>query len=269
MHATALIAEDEPLLAQALQAELQQLWPQLQVLTTVGNGAAAVEQALNLRPDVCFFDIRMPGQNGVEAAQALAEDWPDDAPGVRPFPLIVFVTAYEQYAVQAFQAAAVDYVLKPVEPRRLSQTCTRLQSLLARRGGADGSVGAAVEQLRTLLQAPGILRPAAAPLQVIQASVGNAIHLVALPEVVYFEAADKYVRVLTAQREYLIRTSLRELLPQLDAQQFWQVHRSLVVRAAAIETAVRDDAGKLHLTLRGRPERLGVSRMYAHLFKAM
>ncbi|MCM5678164.1 LytTR family DNA-binding domain-containing protein [Schlegelella sp. S2-27] len=269
MHATALIAEDEPLLAQALLNELQRLWPQLQVLATTGNGEAAVDQALSLRPDVCFFDIRMPGKNGVEAAQALAEDWPDEAPGIAPFPLIVFVTAYEQYAVQAFEAAAVDYVLKPVEPGRLAQTCTRLQSLLVRRSSAGGSVEAAVEQLRSLLQAPGVARPAAAPLQVIQASVGQAIHMVPLADVVYFEAADKYVRVLTAQREYLIRTSLRELLPQLDAQQFWQVHRSVVVRAGAIETAVRDEAGKLHLTLRERPERLGVSRMYAHLFKAM
>lgn len=270
MHATALIAEDEPLLARALQDELQRLWPQLQVLAVAGHGEAAVSQALALKPDVCFFDIRMPGQNGVEAAQALAEDWPEEATGDgAPFPLIVFVTAYDQYAVQAFQAAAVDYVLKPVEPARLAQTCSRLQSLLRQRASTGGSIDAAVAQLRSLLHAPGTARAAGAPLQVIQASVGSAIHMVPVAEVVYFEAADKYVRVLTAQREYLIRTSLRELLPQLDPQQFWQVHRSVVVRAAAIDTAVRDEAGKLHLTLHGRPERLGVSRMYAHLFKAM
>ena len=269
MNATALIAEDEPLLAQALRAELQRLWPGLQVLATVGNGGAAVEQALALKPDVCFFDIRMPGQNGVEAAQALAEDWPDEGNGGAPFPLIVFVTAYEQYAVQAFQAAAVDYVLKPVEPARLEQTCARLQGLLSRRTGNGTTLDAAVAQLRSLLQAPSSQAPAGAPLGVIQASVGNAIHMVPVTDVVYFEAADKYVRVLTAQREYLIRTSLRELVPQLDAQQFWQVHRSVVVRASAIDTAVRDEAGKLHLSLRGRPERLNVSRMYAHLFRAM
>lgn len=269
MNATALIAEDEPLLAQALHAELQRLWPGLQVVATVGHGGAAVEQALALRPDVCFFDIRMPGLNGVEAAQALAEDWPDDGPGGAAFPLIVFVTAFEQYAVQAFQAAAVDYVLKPVEPARLEQTCARLQGLLARCTGHGTTLEAAVVQLRSLLQAPGLAGTAGAPLSVIQASVGNAIHMVPLAEVVYFEAADKYVRVLTAQREYLIRTSLRELLPRLDAQQFWQVHRGVVVRASAIDTATRDEAGKLHLSLRERPERLGVSRMYAHLFKAM
>ncbi len=272
--ATALIAEDEPLLAQALQAELAALWPQLRIAACVGDGAAAVDAALRLRPDVCFLDIRMPGQSGLEAAQALAEDWPDD----HPFPLIVFVTAYDQYAMQAFEAQAIDYVLKPVQTERLARCCARVAQMLAERrrtASATDSPDSALE--RTLAQLQGLLRagpaqppgPADAPLTVLQASVGNSIHMVNIDEVVYFEAADKYVRVLTARHEYLLRTALREILPRLDPRQFWQVHRSVVVRAAAIGVVTRDDTGKLHLSLRDRPERLPVSRLYAHLFKAM
>jgi DNA-binding LytR/AlgR family response regulator len=274
MNATALIAEDEPLLAENLQAELGRLWPALRVVANVRHGAAAIEQALALRPDVVFLDIRMPGISGLEAAQALAEDWPGDA----PLPLLVFVTAYDQYALQAFEHAAVDYVLKPVRADRLAQTCQRVQAALRSRSelaAAGSDAGAALEatlaQLRGLLAATGMSASATpAPLlTVIQASVGAAIHMVPVNDVLYFEAADKYVRVITAGREYLIRTSLRELLPQLDAARFWQVHRGTVVRADAIATAVRDDAGKVHLTLRGHQDKLVASRLYAHLFKAM
>ncbi len=286
MNATALIAEDEPLLAANLQAELARLWPGLRIVASVGHGAAAVEQALALQPEVVFLDIRMPGMTGLEAAQALTEDWPDGA----PLPLVVFVTAYDQYALQAFERAAVDYVLKPVQPERLALTCARLQAALQRRdapvvgaiAAAEPATPSALEEalgrLRELLAAPGLGAAPGAPtdtsattprLAVIQASVGAAIHLVPLAEVLYFEAADKYLRVITAQREYLIRTSLRELLPQLDAQRFWQVHRGTVVRAEAIATAVRDESGRVHLTLRGHPDKLTASRLYAHLFKAM
>ena len=263
---TALIAEDEPLLAQSLQSELARLWPGLAVVASVGHGAAAVEQALALRPDVVFLDIRMPGMSGLEAAQALAEDWPD----ATPFPLLVFVTAYDEYAVQAFERAAADYVLKPVQPARLAQTCARLQAALAQRGGGDdgrhAAFAAAVEQLR------GLLPPAAAgaaTLSVIPVGIGNEVRMVPVAQVIYFEAADKYVRVVTAEREYLIRLALRELLPQLDAQAFWQIHRGTVVRADAVASAQRDEAGKLTLTLAGRAERLAVSRLYAHRFKAL
>jgi DNA-binding LytR/AlgR family response regulator len=260
---TALIAEDEPLLAQALQAELAKAWPDLRVLGVAPNGQAAVQLAHQHRPDVLFFDIRMPGQGGMEAAAQLADEWPAD----KPFPLLVFVTAYDQYAVQAFEAQAVDYVLKPVQPARLAKTVAKLKDLLAQRSAsAQEGLDAAVERLRHLLAAP---QPAAAPLKVIQASVGTTIRMVPVDDVLVFEAADKYVRVLTAQHEYLIRTPLKDLVPQLDAQVFWQVHRGTVVRASAIEAVTRDEAGKLHLQLRGRSERLPVSRLYAHLFKAM
>jgi DNA-binding LytR/AlgR family response regulator len=262
----ALIAEDEPLLAQALQAELAHLWPELQIVATVGDGASAVGEALRLKPEVLFFDIRMPGQGGLEAAAELAEEWPADT----RFPALVFVTAYDQYAVQAFETRAMDYVLKPVQRARLQKTVGKLREALAhgeqQPGGA--SLDAAMSQLRGLL---GAAVPAAPQprLKVIQAGVGSAIRMVPVEEVLYFEAADKYVRVLTAGHEYLIRTPLRELLPQLDADEFWQVHRGTVVRATGIETVTRDEAGKLHITVRGRSERLAVSRLYAHLFKAM
>ena len=281
MPARALIAEDEPLLAATLQAELAKLWPELEIAAVVGDGESAVEQTLALRPEVCFLDIRMPEMSGLEAAQALAEDWPDDGTS---FPLVVFVTAYDQYALQAFERAAFDYVLKPVEPVRLARTCARLREALAARSAASGDartsdgttstadpagLAGAVEQLRALLaSAPAVAAPAE-PLRVIQAGIGNAIHMVPIDDVVYFEAADKYVRVLTATREYLIRVALRELLPRLDATRFWQIHRGTVVRAEAIASAERDDSGKVTLRLLGRSEKLVVSRLHAHRFRAM
>ena len=275
-----LIAEDEPLLAQSLRAELVTLWPELQVVAVVGDGLAAAEQALARQPDVCFFDIRMPGCTGLEAAQALAEDWPAasdntavNPAGSAPFPLLVFVTAYDDYALQAFDAQAVDYLVKPVERARLSACVARLQARLAHRRAASSTpagntLQAAVDQLRSLL---GTASAGAAPprLEVIQAQVGSLVHLVPVNEVLYFEAADKYVRVITAAREHLLRASLKELLPQLDAAVFWQVHRGTVVQARAVLTARREESGKVTLTLRGRPETLTVSRLYAHLFKGM
>ena len=265
---TALIAEDEPLLAAALQADLLALWPDLQVVAQVGDGRRAVEQTLALRPQICFLDIRMPGLSGLEAAQALAEDWPADA----PFPLIVFVTAYDQYALQAFEAQAVDYLVKPVDRPRLAACVQRLQARLAAATPPAQALQQSVEQLRALLAlAPSAALATAAPprLEVIQAQVGAVVHLVPVDEVIYFEAADKYVRVVTADKEHLIRLSLKDLLPQLDTQRFWQVHRGTVVQARCITTARRDESGKVFLGLRGRSETLTASRLYAHLFKGM
>ncbi len=270
---TTLIAEDEPLLAAALQAELARLWPDLQVLASVGDGHSALEQALALRPDLLFFDIRMPGLSGLDAAAALADAWDTATPGAKPFPALVFVTAYDQYAVQAFEAQAVDYLLKPVQPERLQKTIQKLQQSLASQRSAATDFEATLAQLRGLLGVPSSPpsppNPASTWLEHIQASVGNAIHLVPLPEVLYLEAADKYVRVLTAEREYLIRTPLKELLPQLNPARFWQIHRGTVVSHHCIELALRDEQGRLSLLLRGRPERLAVSRLFAGQFKAM
>ncbi|MBL8330839.1 MAG: response regulator transcription factor [Rubrivivax sp.] len=271
----ALIAEDEPLLAAALAADLDALWPGLQLVASVGDGLSAIERALALKPDVCFLDIRMPGCSGLEVAQALAEDWPADA----PFPLLVFVTAYDQFALQAFEAQAVDYVVKPPERARLQACVARLQARLAERGAGSGLQGT-LDQLRALLSGPlpagsGALAQQSAPgappprLNVIQAQVGSTVHFVPVDEVIYFEAADKYLRVVTAHKEHLIRLSLKDLLPQLDGTRFWQIHRGTVVQARCIASARRDDSGKVFIQLHGRPETLTASRLYAHLFKGM
>jgi DNA-binding LytR/AlgR family response regulator len=267
---TALIAEDEPLLAQALRAELARAWPELELLESAADGDEAVERTLARRPDIVFLDIRMPGRSGLEAAGAIVEDWPGDAASL---PLIVFVTAYDQYAIQAFERAAVDYLQKPVLPARLVACCARLKGLLGLREAARGAPsaapladeGALLDRLRTLLGAPAA---AGAPLTILQAGVGSTLHMIPVDEVLYLEAADKYVRVVTATSEALIRMSLRDLLPRLP-ERFWQIHRGTVVRADAIATATRDDSGKVFLTLRQRPERLVASRLYAHLFRGM
>ncbi len=299
---TALIAEDEPLLAAALRAELATAWPELQVLATVGDGLSAVQQALALQPDVLFFDIRMPGQSGMDAAAELADAW---NVATRPFPALVFVSAYDQYAVQAFEAQAIDYVLKPVQPARLEKTVQKLRAALSKpaltamQNGAnaasagaqpgvkvavdssptdsitDPTTAATLEQLRQLLAAlPGGGAPSAsAPLRQLPVSQpgsnGNVVHMVPVQDVLVLQAADKYVRVVTAQGEHLVRTALKDLLPQLDPAQFWQVHRSAAVRADAIDTVRRDEAGRLQLTLRGTAETLAVSRLYAGRFKGL
>ncbi len=266
---TALIAEDEPLLAQALQADLSRVWPELRVLASVGDGARALQQTLALQPSLCLLDIRMPALSGLEVAQALAEDWPEEGQnGAGDFPLLVFITAYDEYAVQAFEAQAVDYLLKPVQPERLALCCERLRQRLSQR--APLALNQAVEQLRALLGTAGATaNPASPRLEVLQAGVGATVHLVPIDDVIYFEAADKYLRIITAEREHLIRLSLRDLMPQLDPQRFWQVHRGLVVQARCIASATREESGRVRLTLRGRSEKLSVSRLYAHLFKAM
>ncbi len=270
--ATALIAEDEPLLAQALQAALRREWPQLHIVASVGDGVQALSKTLALRPALCFLDIRMPGLTGLEVAQALAEDWPEaDA----PFPLLVFVTAHDEYALQAFEHAAVDYLLKPVEPARLARCVARLRETLVARQSSPAAaqpLDATLAQLRGLLAQAGGGAAAAARsprLQVIQAGgTGSAVHFVPVEDVIYFEAADKYVRVITTEAEHLIRMPLKDLLPQLDPDRFWQIHRGTIVQARCIRTAVRDESGKVQLSLRGRPEKLAASRLYAHLFRA-
>ncbi len=280
--ATALIAEDEPLLAAALAAELAIAWPELRVLATVGDGHSAVAKALELQPDVLFFDIQMPGMSGLDAALALVDEWPESeatpsalatlatptASAVRgkPFPALVFVTAYDQYAVQAFEAQAIDYVLKPINKYKIFDTVKKLKKAVEYHNLYATNIDVILSKLRTILPSRSVSNEI---LTVIQASVGNAIHMVQVAQVLCFEAADKYVRVLTAGHEYLIRTPLKELLPQLDASVFWQVHRGTVVRTDCIEQVNRDEAGKIWLTLRGLEMKIAVSRLYAHQFKAM
>ncbi len=260
MTIRALIAEDEPVLAATLAQALNRLWPELQLVATCANGVDALAHALALRPEVLFLDIKMPGKSGLEAAEELADAWD----GAQPFPQIVFVTAYDDYALDAFEHAAADYVLKPVNDARLSKTIDRLRQRLATRPDG-GDLSQLLDQMRALL-------PAAAPverLQVIRAAVGNQVRLIPVVDVVFFEALDKYINVVTADGEALIRISLKELLPQLDATRFWQVHRGTIVNAGCVHSAVRDDMGRLTLRLRGRPETPRVSPLYAHLFRQM
>ena len=264
---SALIAEDEPLLAAALQAELARAWPELVVVGQVGDGASAVTEALRLQPDVLFFDIRMPALSGLDAAVELADAWECQAAPGTAFPALVFVTAYDHYALAAFEAHAVDYLLKPVQPVRLNKTVAKLKQVLTHRSQPALDFEATLAQLRGLLAAAPLTT--VPPLKVLQVSVGAAIRLVPVNEVVFFEAVDKYVQVLTTSHAYLIRTPLKDLLPQLDPAVFWQIHRGTVVNVTCIDAVTRDDAGKLSVSLRSRAGKLAVSRLYAYLFKAM
>lgn len=255
---SALIAEDEPLLARGLARTLGKLWPALRIEGIMHDGDAVIEAAHRHLPDILFLDIQMPARNGLDAAEDIIDNWPAE----RPLPLIVFVTAFDRFAIAAFERAAVDYVLKPVEPQRLALTCERLKSRLLERQAGDAS---ALAPLRALLQAP-TGEPA---LTLIQAGIGTTVHMIPVAEVHYFEADNKHVRVVTQERSLLIRTPLRELMPRLDPQQFTQIHRGIVVRTALINKVMREDSGKIHLQLKGHTERLTVSRNYAHLFKPM
>ncbi|MFM2346113.1 MAG: hypothetical protein RL654_866 [Pseudomonadota bacterium] len=269
LDASALIAEDEPLLAAHLRHALQQAWPALRIVGMATHGTQALERTLALRPQIVFLDIRMPGLDGLEVARALAEDWPDaDTAG---FPLLVFVTAYDQHAVQAFELQAADYLLKPVQPARLAACLARLQQRLAPAPSAAAPLDELVGRLHQLMQAtePQARQRLPERLEVIAAQHGTATEMVPIDEVIYFEAADKYLRVVTARREHLIRLSLRELIGQLDEQRFWQVHRGTVVQARCIARAVRDEQGRTTLELRERPERLAVSRVFAARFRGL
>lgn len=269
MPATALIAEDEPLLAQALRTQLAACWPDLDIVAVVSDGMTAVEETLRVRPSVVFLDIRMPGMDGIEAAAEIAARWESDNGAL---PCIVFITAYDNYAVQAFERQAIDYLIKPLKPERLQQTADRLLARLAEREGHATTSENLLAQLRDIVAGPAI-SSAGPRLHVIQAAVssvkGTVLRMIPVAEVLYFEAADKYVRVITADAEYLIRTAIRELLPQLDNQIFWQVHRGIIVRSDAIDSVLRDEAGHLTIRLHGRSETLRVSRLYAHLFRSM
>ncbi|HEX5354820.1 MAG TPA: LytTR family DNA-binding domain-containing protein [Aquabacterium sp.] len=260
--ATAIIAEDEPVLARALAKMLGKLWPALQIKAIVHDGEEATVAASQHRPDIIFLDIQMPVLNGLDAAECIVDNWPMDA----VLPLIVFVTAFDRFAVDAFERAAVDYVLKPVEGQRLEKTCERLTSRLLEMHGDETHSVASLQALRRVSAGP---QPALPPLSIIQAGLGSTVHMVPVTDIHYFEADDKYVRVVTHDRALLIRTPLRDLMPRLDAQAFTQIHRGTVVRTTLIDRVIREDTGRIYLHLRGRHERLTVSRSYAHLFKPM
>jgi len=249
----ALIAEDEPHLADDLIRRLARFWPQLEIVGVVGDGLAARQALIELAPDIAFLDIRMPGLSGLVAAQSAQ-------PGCR----VVFVTAHDEYAVTAFEQAAADYLLKPVSDQRLEKCLARLRQNIS---AADDVLA----RLQSLLgAAANSTKPAKAePLRWLRAQVGQDIRLIAVEDVCFFQATDKYTNVATADGDHLLRTSLKELAAQLDPDLFWQVHRGTLVNAHQIKAAKRDLLGRLALTLRDRPETLVVSRSYAHLFRQM
>lgn len=263
LPATAVIAEDEPALADALRRMLAQAWPELDVVRVAHDGDAALAAIRALNPDVAFLDIRMPGPSGLEVAAALA--------GLANPPALVFVTAYDQYAVEAFEAAAADYLLKPVSLDRLERCAARLRTALARRTPASSN-----EDLRRLLMLLQLPAGGAGQgwLRFLRASVGDVIRQIPVEEILYLQAQDKYVSVVTRDVTALVRIPLSELAASLDPARFAQVHRSTIVRLDAIDTIRRDFAGRTFVHLRpaaagGREVRLAVSRQYAAQFRAM
>jgi len=271
---TAVIADDERLLREQLRARLLEVWPELEIVGEAKNGTEAVELVEEHHPDLVFLDIRMPGMNGIEAARAIAQ-LPVDEEGAKPENRrpwrgaeIVFITAYDQYAIEAFEQGVVDYVLKPAERERLQVTVDRVRKRLANQG-SDGAPDAS--GMQSLLQKLAEkMNPGAVPrLKWIQATVGTSIQMIPVEDVLFFISDEKYTRVQTASLEALIRKPIKELVAELDAEEFWQIHRSTLVNARAIAGVSRDLRGRQLVAVRGHPEKLEVSRSYAGLFKGM
>jgi DNA-binding LytR/AlgR family response regulator len=270
----ALIADDERLMRDQLRARLGEVWPELEIVAEAKNGQEAVALTEAHHPDIVFLDIRMPGLTGVDAARQIAQLPTFDEAGGWPGCEIVFITAYDQYAVQAFEQGVVDYVLKPAERERLQLTVERIRQRMAQREGVpqdNETLPAHTPAMAQLLQQLGQqLNPAApAKLQWIQASVRNAIQMIPVEDVLFFISDEKYTRVQTASVEALIRKPIKELVEELDMQQFWQIHRSTLVNARAIAGVTRDERGRQLVSVRGSTEKLEVSRSYTGLFKAM
>jgi DNA-binding LytR/AlgR family response regulator len=272
-----VLADDERLMREQLRARLSEVWPELQIVAEARNGLEAVQLVAEHRPDIVFLDIRMPGLSGVEAARQIAQlplperaanaEEGDDTDGL---PEIVFITAYDQYAVEAFEQGVADYVLKPAERERLQITVDRIrQRLEARQAGSEAPAGPHLQQI--LHQLAARLNPGQAPqyLQWIQATVGQAIQMIAVSDVLFFISDEKYTRVQTASVEALIRKPIKELVDEIDPQQFWQIHRSTLVNVKAIAGVTRDFRGRQIVTVKGHPEKLEVSRSYTGLFKGM
>jgi len=250
---TALIADDEAPLRAFLRRRLAECWPELRIVGEAENGQEALEMIAALQPDIAFLDIRMPLLSGLEVANRLSPSLPVH---------VVFVTAYDEYAIQAFDHAAIDYLLKPVGFERLGKTAERLQALLAT--GSD--LPPDLSQL--LARLPEELRGKPKYLERIQAGADGGIVMVPVDSVDYFQAADKYTLVVTPDKEWLIRRSLKELEAALDPERFWRVHRNAIVRLAAIERGAQDARSGFVLHLHGRQQTLGVGRNYLHRFKA-
>ena len=279
----ALIADDERLLREQLRARLAEVWPELDIVAEAKNGSEALQLTEAQHPDLVFLDIRMPGMTGVEAARAIAQlPTDDDTPDAWRGCEIVFITAYDQYAIEAFEQGVVDYVLKPAERERLMVTVERIKRRLAQRdseadkGSADGTDSAeagspAPANMQLLLQnLAARMDPAKAPrLRWIQATVGQSIQMIPVEDVLFFISDEKYTRVQTATIEALIRKPIKELIDELDANMFWQIHRSTLVNTKFIAGVSRDMRGRQLVAVKGHPEKLEVSRSFTGLFKGM
>ncbi len=246
---TALIAEDEPLMRERLKERLAEAWPELEIVAEAADGDAALAAFALHRPQLAFLDIRMPGRSGLDVAAEIAVDCH-----------VVFITAYDQYALQAFDAGAVDYLLKPIDAERLATTVERVQRTLS---APPADLSALLAELRAAAKGE------AARLKWIKAAVGKQVRLIAVDDVLYFQSDTKYTRVVLAQSEALIRTPLKDLVAELDPDRFWQIHRSTIVNVGAVAGVQREDAEKQFVLLRGRPERLPVSRQFVHRFRQM
>ena len=280
----AVIADDERLMRDQLRTRLHQVWPELEVVAEAKNGLEAVQAVREHQPDVIFLDIRMPGLTGVEAAKEIAQlELSDDA----LLPEMVFITAYDQYAIDAFEQGVVDYVLKPAEPERLKLTADRLKTrLMQRANDLNGQVMVDVrgetklptannalanhsfQQLLHLLAAQVSGHPAQY-LSWLQASVGQTIQMVDIKDVLYCVSDEKYTRVQTAKQEFLIRKPIKELVDELDPAVFWQIHRSTLVNVKAIAGVVRDEGGRQVVMVKGRSDKLTVSRSASQFFRGM
>jgi DNA-binding LytR/AlgR family response regulator len=277
----AVLADDERLMREQLRARLAEVWPELQIVGEARNGLEAVQMVDEHRPEIVFLDIRMPGLTGVEAARQITQLPPREGSGEDTggegddewLPEIVFITAYDQYAVEAFEQGVADYVLKPAERERLQVTVQRIQQRLAARTAPAGTVdlppGPNMQQL--LHQLSARLNPGGTPnyLQWIQATVGQAIQMIPVDEVLFFISDEKYTRVQTAQVEALIRKPIKELVDEVDPRVFWQIHRSTLVNVKAISGVTRDFRGRQIVSVKGHGEKLEVSRSYTGLFKGM
>lgn len=251
---TAIIADDERLMREQLRARLTEVWPDLQVVAEAKNGEEAVAAVRAHHPDLAFLDIRMPGMTGIEAARHIGDACH-----------VVFITAYNEYAVDAFEHGAIDYVLKPAEAERLAITVARLKQRL---GSKPSDLGALLSQLSAKLESAGGVEHRS-HLQWIQASVGQQLRLIPTAEVLFFTSDEKYTRVQTETFEALIRKPIKELIDELDPEQFWQIHRGTIVNAKAIAGVTRDFRGRQLVLIKGHTEKLEVSRNYTHLFKQM
>lgn len=265
----ALVADDERLLREQLKTRLAEVWPDLQIVGEARDGQEAIDKAEELQPDVVFLDIRMPALTGIEAAREIVTlpGWSGE---------IVFVTAYDEYAVAAFEQGALDYLLKPVESERLKQTAQRVKARMqVRRSEAaapespaqEAALDSLLEKFLHAQQSMGRGSPQEA-MRWIQATSGSTTRLIDVKDVLFFRSDEKYTRVQTKDQEAFIRTPIRELMPRLDQQQFWQIHRSTIVNLACIAAVTRDDTGRQRVQINGHPEVLEVSRSFAHLFRA-